>query len=60
MKKYKILTIIIIVLVILNIYQLQKSSSLNKKLESNLKMELNASYSEAKEMLVKELSMLIK
>lgn len=59
MKKYKILTIIIIVLVVLNIYQFQQSSSLNKKLENNFKMELNASFSEAKEMLANELPTLI-
>ncbi|MCA1029560.1 hypothetical protein LCL95_00780 [Bacillus timonensis] len=58
MNKYKILSMIMIFLVVLNIYQFLQSSSLKKKLESNLKIELNASFSEA-ELLMKEFPALI-
>jgi hypothetical protein len=53
--KNKVLASILIVLVLLNIYQFQQSSSLNKKLEDDVKVELNASFGEAKELLSTEL-----
>ncbi|WP_404346448.1 hypothetical protein LG311_11385 [Sutcliffiella horikoshii] len=55
MSKNKILTLGIIVLLILNIYQFQQINSLNKKLEDDLKVELNSAFSVAKEILPKEL-----
>lgn len=55
MSKNKILTLGIIVLLFLNIYQFQQINSLNKKLEDDLKVELNSAFSVAKEILPKEL-----
>lgn len=60
MNKYKLTTAIIItVLVALNIYQFQQNSSINKKLENQMKVELNSSFLMAKEMLPKELKKVI-
>ncbi|WP_010198105.1 hypothetical protein [Bacillus sp. m3-13] len=55
MSKNKILTLGIIFLLILNIYQFHQMNSLNKKLEGDLKGELNSAFSVAKEILPKEL-----
>ncbi|KMJ59276.1 hypothetical protein AB685_09515 [Bacillus sp. LL01] len=55
MSKNKILTLVIIVLLIVNIYQFQQMNSLNKKLEDNLKVELNSAFSVAKEILPPDL-----
>ncbi|TYS60851.1 hypothetical protein FZC74_00795 [Sutcliffiella horikoshii] len=55
MSKNKILTLGIIFLLILNIYQFQQMNSLNKKLEGDLKGELNSAFSVAKEILPNEL-----